>query len=344
MKMRLSGSGLGLSCGIALALLPLACAGQKGQTQKDNRSGYDKAARATVLRDAVLYSGPDEASQRVAEIEPGYEVVVVEHNGPWMKVFALNEPLDQDPDTAPEFAPDNTDKAVSGWIKDKGVVSPATRDGDAVLYGAGANFEDQAAQPHAPKDAAMEAKLLYRRVFQYFPDSPLAKSAEFRAADIQWQLEKAENATLPSAKEQEAYLRPQLYEGPLKRVMKRYPGSQEAALAAFDLLDNKLCGDWQGLPKCPEMEAQLYLRYAGNYPESPRAAEAEYDAAYREGVLVTMYRVDGEDKRAAQEAKDTQALADDMRQRFPKSDYTYRAESVAYRVSQGIDVYGSDRE
>ena len=48
--------------------------------------------------------------------------------------------------------------------------------------------------------------------------------------------------------------------------MKMYPDSPFAARAAYDLIDNKLCGDWQGLPKCPEMETQLYLKYADHYP------------------------------------------------------------------------------
>ena len=53
------------------------------------------------------------------------------------------------------------------------------------------------------------------------------------------------------------------------------------------MIDNKLCGDWQGLPKCPEMEAGLYQKYAEQYPDGPKAAEALYKATYRQGVLVT---------------------------------------------------------
>ena len=39
------------------------------------------------------------------------------------------------------------------------------------------------------------------------------------------------------------------------------------------MLDNKICGDWQGSEKCPEKESELYVKYADDHPESPKAAE-----------------------------------------------------------------------
>ena len=223
-------------------------------------------------------------------------------------------------------------------------MTAATPNGDAILFGAAANYEDEAAQPHAPKGAAEAAHLLYRRVAEYFPTSSRAAEAAFRSADIRWQLDKADNSTLPSAKEQEAYLRPQIYDGEMKLVMKLYPDTKFAAMAAFEMLDNKLCGDWQGLPKCPEMEANLYRQYAQRYPDSPKAPEAMYDAAYRQGVLVSMYQVDGDRKRSEAAAANTRALADELTRRYPATDYAARGASIAYRVQQQIAVYGSDRE
>ena len=117
-------------------------------------------------------------------------------------------------------------------------------------------------------------------------------------------------STLPSAKEQEAYLRPQIYEGDMQRVIKTYPGTKFAALAAYDMIDNKLCGDWQGLPKCPEMEAELYEKYADQYPDSPKAAQALYEATYRQGVLVAMYLVEENRKRSEQAAAATSGTGD----------------------------------
>lgn len=326
---------------LLLATLPL-CAQKK---TKDNRSGYDKSARATILHDAIVYVDADDTSQKIAEVTPGHEVVIISRSGPWVRVFANTDTPDQgDPDIEPEFSTDDVPTPASGWVKDKGVINAQTANGDAILYGMAANFEDLAEQPHAPKGAAMAAHMLYRRVVEYFPTSPLAGEAAWRAGDIRWQLEKADVMTLPSAKEQEAYLRPTIYEGELKRVIKNFPNTKYAALAAYDLLDNKICGDWQGLPKCPEMEANLYMKYAEQWKESPKAAEAQYNAAYRMGVLVTMYQVTDDRKRSLAAADRCQSLAADMHTRFPDSDFTRRAESIAFRVKQGIPIYGSDRD
>lgn len=313
--------------------------------KKDKRSGYDRSARATVLHDAVVYVAPDENGGKLTEVTPGHEVVIVARSGPWVKVFANTDtPDDADPDANADLIETEQASPASGWIKDKGVVTLNTPAGDVVMFGAAANLEAEAAEPHAPKNAAASAHLLYRRVYQYFPDSKLAADAAWRSADIRWQIDRADIRTLPSAKEQEAYLRPQIFEGEMKRVMKLYPRTKFAALAAYSLIDNKLCGDWQGLPKCPEMETTLYLKYADQYPDSPKAAEAEYNAVYRQGVLVSMYQVNDDRKRSDAAVKRTVQLADEMKERFPDSDYSARAASVAYRVRQGISIFGSDRD
>jgi hypothetical protein len=300
-----------------------------------------------LLHDASVYVAADADAQKVSLVTPGHEVVIIERNGPWVKVFAntdINDDADDDDHNKPEFGEDANVTPASGWVRDKGVVGPATPGGDVILYGAAANFEDEASRPRAPKGAAGAAHLLYRRVAEYFPDSSLAPEAAWRSADIRWQLDKLDTSTLPSAKEQEAYLRPQLYEGEMKKVMKTYPGSKYAALAAYDLLDNKLCGDWQGLPKCPEMETGLYQKYAQQYPDGPKAAEALYNAVYRQGVAVTMYAVQEDRKRSQAAAQRTQALAQELKEKYPKTDYAARGSSIAFRVAQGIPIYGSDRD
>ena len=335
-------------CAAVLLAVSAAMAQHSFQSRAERQAqNYDRAARATVLHDANVYVAADADSQKLSLVTPGHEVVIVERNGPWIKVFAntdVNDNADEDDRNKPEFGEDANVTPASGWIRDKGIVGPASAGGDTILFGSAANFEDEATQPHAPKGAAGSAHLLYKRVIEYFPDSPLAAQAAWRSADIRWQLDKLDMSTLPSAKEQEAYLRPQIYDGELKKVMKRYPGTEFAARAAYDLLDNKLCGDWQGLPKCPEMETGLYTKYAQQFPDSPKAPEALYNAVYRQGVAVTMYTVQEDRKRSDEAAKRTQALAEDLKSRYPKSDYAARAASIAFRVAQGIPIYGSDRD
>ena len=335
-----------MRCFAILLLLTTPLLARPVVAQRPNKkSGYDLAARAVVLHDTIVYVTPDDAGQKVDEVTLGHEVILGERNGAWIKVFANTDTPDQnDPDHAPEIATDDVPTPQTGWIKDKGVVNVNTPDGDGVLFGAAAAEEDLASEPHPPKGSDIAAQLLYRRVYEYFPQSPYAAEAFFRSADIRWQINKADNATLPSAHEQEAYLRPQLYEGEMNKIIKYYPGSPQAARAAYAKLDNKLCGDWQGLPKCPEQESNIYLKYAGDWPDSPRAPEAFYNAIYRQGVLVNMYSLQDDRKRAQFAADRVAKLTADMSKRYPQSDYTRRAQSVAFRVKQGIPVYGSDRD
>ena len=323
----------------------LACRVPVAAQAKKEQAGYDRAARATLLHNANVYVAADSKSQKLSEVTPGHEVVISERNGEWMKVFANTDSKDEsNEDDQPVFNDQEATSPLSGWIRDKGVVTSATPKGDLILFGAGAAEEDAASAPHAPADAAQTAHLLYRRVAEYFPQSPLAPEAAWRSADVRWQIDQHDVRSLPSAKEQEAYLRPQVFEGEMKRVIKSYPGTPFAAYAAFALLDNKLCGDWQGLPKCPEMESGLYEKYAKQYPDGPRTAQALFNATYREGVAVTMWTVQEDRKRAEAAAKRVEMLADEARTRFPQSDYTARAVSIAYKVQQGIAVFGSDRD
>lgn len=311
-----------------------------------NASGYDNANRATLLHTANVYAMADSTTAPITTVAPGHEVVVQQKNGDWVDVFANTDAKDDaDPDSKPEFEdPHDSPDPSSGWIRNKGIVGPSTPHGDIILFGAAAEYESQASHPNPPTGSAAAAHRLYQRVVDYFPDSPLAPEALYRAADIRWQLDKLDISTLPSAHEQDAYLRPQLYDGELRKVMKLYPNSDWAARAAFDLIDAKLCGDWQGLPHCPEMEANLYLKYADQYRGGPKSAEALYDAAYRQGVLVTMYKVDDDQRRSDAAARNCQAIADQLLHDYPQSDYAARAESIAYKVAQGIPIYGSDRD
>jgi outer membrane protein assembly factor BamD (BamD/ComL family) len=92
------------------------------------------------------------------------------------------------------------------------------------------------------------------------------------------------------------------------------------------------------------MVAVLYEKYADRYPDSPKSAQALYEATYRQGVLVEMYLVQDEKKRSEQAASNVQGLASEMKQRYPQSDYAARAASIAFRVQQHIPVYGNDRD
>jgi outer membrane protein assembly factor BamD (BamD/ComL family) len=177
-----------------------------------------------------------------------------------------------------------------------------------------------------------------------YPNSPLAAEAAWRAADILWQLQKTDAASRPSAKEKQAYLRDQMDEEEMKKVIKYFPHTRQADLAAFALIDNKLCGDWQGSPKCPEKEADVYEKYAAEHPDGPRAAQALYQAVYRQAVLTDMFAADGSDSKSNSAHSHARELAAKLKEKFPQSDYTWRAAALVYKLDEGIPVYGIDRE
>jgi outer membrane protein assembly factor BamD (BamD/ComL family) len=131
----------------------------------------------------------------------------------------------------------------------------------------------------------------------------------------------------------------------MKQVIKKFPGTKWAELAAFHLLDNKLCGDWQGSTKCPEKEADLYEKYAKEHPSSPAAAEALYDAAWRRAALIEMYKTDEQQKKSDESRNATLALTQKIVATYPQqTDWAARAQDLMYLVQQGIPTYGNATE
>ena len=331
---------------MAVALLVAGLGVHAGAAKKPDLVKPIAGPRAAALRVTILYVAPDKQSQKVDRVQIGREMVVAEKSGPWIRVYANTDQqlLREQRDTPILGSDDENQPPISGWMEAKGIVVENTPDGDRILMGEAANQEALAQDPRGPIHAAQSARLLYRRLVEMFPNSPLVLEAAWRTADIQWQLDKAEQRTRPSAKEREAWLRDPIDESEMKKIIKQNPRTRQADLAAFDMLDNKLCGDWQGEAKCPEKESELYEKYAFEHPESPRAALALYQAAYRQAVLVDMYAADDNQSRSRAAAAHARELAKQLKERFPASDYSSRAGTLVYKLDEGIPVYGLDRE
>ena len=324
--------------------LALLCAALPAAADKKPRQPVKPMAgpRATALRVTILYVSPDPASQKVGRVQPGRELVVAEKSGPWMRVYAntdIEEVSDKD---TPEFGSDETPPPISGWLEAKGIVVENTPGGDLILMGEAADQENLASDPRGPALAAQSARFLYRRLTEMFASSPLVPEAAFRAADILWQIQKADASTRVSAKERDPYLRDQMEEDEFHKVIKYYPATRQAALAAFALIDNKLCGDWQGQTHCPEIESEVYEKYALEYPDGPRTAQALYQAVYRQAVLTDMYAADGNDKKTADAHNHARSLAARLKDKFPQSDSAWRAAALVYKLDEGVPVYGID--
>jgi len=345
MMLPVTGSRTFAACSLFLAILA-ASAVSPGYADKKPQQQVKPMAgpRATVLRVTPLYVSPDTGAQKVDKVQIGREMVIAEKSGAWLRVYANTDIQEQTSERdEPMIGGAQATPPISGWMEAKGVVEESSPDGDQIVMGAAANEESLASDPRGPAHAAQNARDLYRRVYEMFPNSPLAGEAAWRAADIQWQIEKQDTATLPSAHMKDPYLRQQMDEDALKKVIRNYPRTHWAALAAFDLIDNKLCGDWQGSPQCPDKESEIYMKYAGEYPDGPRTAQALYQAVYRFAVLTDMYAADGNDRKSGDAHNQARSAAAQLKARFADSDYARRAAALVYKLDGGVPVYGVDR-
>ncbi len=286
-----------------------------------------------TIREGQIYISPDTTSQKLTTFTRGREVAILERTTKFVHVLAT---VDVNPDL-------DSSRDISGWMLARNVVGQSTPNGDKLLFGEAVDSEAEASRSHGRKGAAGDARRLYYRIYDLFPQSPLAGEALYRAADIEWQVDKADVASRPSAKAADPNLRAQIDDQYMKLVMKKFPHTKWAEMAAFHLIDNKICGDWVGQSKCPSKEAEIYEHYTQEYPNSPDAAEALYLAAYRYAALVDIYRTEEKPDKSAESGKRAMVVA----QRVVESqntDWSTRALRLIYMVQNGIPVYGSNYE
>jgi len=287
-----------------------------------------ESQRGAMVRAGTIYLSPDRSSAKLGQIERGREVIILETSREWLHVEAnVTE-----------------ERMITGWMLDKGVVRASTSSGDKILYGEAVDSEDQGSKRRGRRGAGQDAMHLYHRVYDYFPNSPLAGEALYRFADIKWQLDKQDVMSKPSAREQEAFLRGEVDDHWMKEVMKKFPGTKWADLATFHLIDNKLCGDWQATSKCPAKEAEVYEKYASEHPQSPAAAEALYDAAWRWSALVEIYKTEEQPKKSDESKGKAIALAQKVAGQYSQTDWGARAQRLIYLLQQGIPTYGNATE
>ena len=286
---------------------------------------WAQARRGAPLRVASIYLAPDPTSAKLGQIERGREVIVLESSRDWLKVEAnLTE-----------------ERTLTGWIQQKEIVDTTVPNGDRILFGEAVDSEEQASERQGRRGAAQDAIHLYYEVYDLFPNSPLAGEGLYRAADIRWQIDKADVMSRPSAREKEAYLREGMNEDSMRLVIKKFPGTKWADLAAFHLIENKLCGDWQASSKCPLKEAEMYEKYAEEHPHSPTVAEALYNAAWRLSALIEIYKTENQPKKSEESKAKALALAQKVSTQFPQSDWGARAERLVFLIVQGVPTYGN---
>jgi hypothetical protein len=288
----------------------------------------------TVIRETPVFVSPDATAQRVGIATRGRDIEFVMERStiagkPWARVLAkVDVGL-------------VGSKDISGWVDARLLITTSTPNGDQIIYGEAVDSEHQAEERGGRRHAGEDAMRLYYRLYQYFPNSPLAGESLWRAADIRWQLEKQGIFSRPSFKQMSPEDRAQMDDETLKLVIKKFSNTKWADLAHYDLIDNKVCGDWKGEASCPEKESDVYEKYAHEHPQSPKASEALYNAAWRQAALVDIYKGDHHPDKSERARKKGLELAQELAAKSPEGDWKPRAANLIYALQQSLINYGN---
>src|SRR5579864_2397946 len=86
----------------------------------------DVGEHGTLVRPAVLRVAPGPNSEKLLEVERGRALMVLERtkigSESWCKAFV-------------SIATGENQRDVTGWLVDKGIVTPSTRNGDQIIFG-----------------------------------------------------------------------------------------------------------------------------------------------------------------------------------------------------------------
>jgi hypothetical protein len=131
--------------------------------------------RGVMLREGVIYVSPSTDSAKLSNIGRGREVAVMQHAPGWVNVMGT-----VGAGYAPEDPETETDRNVTGWIEDKGVITTLTPDGDKILFGEAFDCEMEAskrggrAAPRRMPCASMPASPNTSRNLRWPPSPPTA--------------------------------------------------------------------------------------------------------------------------------------------------------------------------
>jgi hypothetical protein len=301
-------------------------------------AAFAQALRGTLVHEETIRVSPSSDAAKLGTAGRGHELIIIDSSRDWTHVQAiLREPSKEENDEDEE----SQGKTISGWVQTKGLVGQNTPNGDKIVFGEAVNSEEEASRRRGRPEAAQDAMRLYYRVYDLFPASPLAAEGLYRAADIRWQMDRNDIMTRPSARERDAYMRGEINEQWMKLVMKKFAGTKWADLAAFHLLENKLCGDWQAASKCPEKEADMYEKYAKEHEQSSAAPEALYAAAWRQSALIEIYKTEANQKKSEAAKSRALDLAQKIVGQYSQSQWALRAQTLVYYIQQGVPTFGN---
>src|SRR5208337_2945069 len=95
-----------------------------------------------MLREGVIYIAPDTSSTKLSNIGRGREVAIIERTPGWVNAVGTVDVIT----TLGLGGEERNDRNVTGWIIDKGVITPKTTDGDKILFGEAVDSEMEASR------------------------------------------------------------------------------------------------------------------------------------------------------------------------------------------------------
>lgn len=84
--------------------------------------------------------------------------------------------------------------------------------------------------------------------------------------------------------------------------------------------------------------------YVKDHPQSPAAAEALYDAAWRWSALIQIYKTEDQQKKSVDAKSRAISLAQRVASSYPQSDWGSRAQTLLYLVQQDVPTWGNQQE
>jgi hypothetical protein len=228
-------------------------------------------------------------------------------------------------------------------MESKGIVIETTPNGDQILMGEAANQESLASDPRGPPTPPKAPACSIAAWLKCSPTPRSCPSRMARRRHPQWQLQKADASTRPSAKERDPYMRDQMDEDELKKIIKLYPHTREADLAAFELIDNKLCGDWQGSPKCPKKKPSSTRNTPPNSLTAPAPRRPSTRPSTARPSSTTCLPPTAATRKPTRPTTTPKTLASTS-QTSSRSPITPASRAIVFKLDQGVPVYGIDRE
>jgi hypothetical protein len=267
------------------------------------------AGRAVVTNNQRLYREARLRSKAIGRLTIGEEVTVTGRQGDLLEISLPNQ--------------------KAGWTLANGlIVLDENPHAAALLFEAA----DSMAESNS-LDSWQAAARLFRMAAALATAGPYAAEAAFRAAELAWQAEIRQTG----ASSDKGSL------ADLAAVTRTYAKSPAAARAAFLLLRNSLCEQWDGTPGCPAAEVGLISDYLRQYPNSVHAAEARYAIAYRHAALVEIYlakdKAHFSPEKAVEHKAKALAASEQLAQDPVATLWRVRAERLIWSLQNNVGVY-----